>query len=84
MPDTTWFTALTEDDTDPATPMFWETVHWLAKQGLDLSPPAIDLPEPSLGVMILDLQREVAIKTPTMMMETIGDGAGQAEQAVDS
>jgi hypothetical protein len=71
MGDKTWFSALTEDDTDPSTPLFWETVHWLAKQGLDLSPPKVELGPASLGVQVLELQRQVAIKTPTMAMEII-------------
>lgn len=66
-----WFAQLTEDSTDPSTPLFWETVHWLAKQGADLSPPPVELPAPSLGVQILELKREVALKTPTMMMAVI-------------
>lgn len=71
MPEFNWFADLTEDDTDPSTPLFWETVHWLAKQGTDLSPPDLELPEAPIGVKILELQREVAIKTPTMALQII-------------
>lgn len=66
-----WFAELTEDDTDPSTPLFWETVHFFAKKGEHLEAPNIELSEPSLGVKILELQREVAIKTPTMAMPVL-------------
>lgn len=66
-----WFAQLTEDDTDPSTPLFWETVHFFAKRGEHLSPPDLELPEPSIGVKVLELTREVALKTPTQMMPTL-------------
>lgn len=63
---------LTQDSSDPSTPIFWETVHWLATQGADLALPAgVQLPEPSLGVQIAELQRSVAIKTPTQLLQVI-------------
>lgn len=66
-----WHRQLLEDDTDPSTPLFWETVHWLATQGADISPPALELPDAPIGVQILELQREVAIKTPTQLMPVV-------------
>lgn len=66
-------TMMTEDNTDPHTPVFWEAVHALAKRGVDISPPVVGLPDPSIGVQIQELKRQVALKTPTMMMPVIGD-----------
>lgn len=66
-----WFTPLTEDDTDPHTPLFWETVHWLATQGADMTAPDLQLPPASLGVQVLELRREVALKTETQLMPVI-------------
>lgn len=61
------------DAMDPSTPVFHETQAWLAKQGQTLANPAA-LPEPSIGVQIMDLQRAVAIKTPTQLMAVISSG----------
>lgn len=60
------------DATDPHTPIFWETVHWLATQGRDISEPDMSLPEPSIGVMVAELSREVALRTPTQLMPVVG------------
>lgn len=70
MPDN-WFAQLVEDPTDPATPMFWETLAWASRQGMDLKAPDVGLPDPTLGVQVLELQRQVALKTPTMAMEIL-------------
>lgn len=59
------------DELDPHGPIFWETVHWLATQGVNLSPPDLDLPAPSLGVQVLELTRKVALKTVTQLMPVI-------------
>ena len=70
MPDH-WFAQLIEDPTDPSTPLFWETMGWASRQGMDMKAPEVTLPEPSLGVQVLELQRQVALKTPTMAMEIL-------------
>jgi hypothetical protein len=63
-----------QDQTDPSTPLFWETVYWLAKQGMSLEVPReVMLPDPGIGVQVLELQRAVALKTPTMAMEIIAE-----------
>lgn len=67
MPDQ-WFFQLFEDQDDPHTPLFWETMNWASRQGLDLLTPQVDLPEPSIGVQVQELKRQVALKTPTMAM----------------
>lgn len=62
---------------DPSTPIFWETVHHFAKQGSDLNVPRqVELPPASIGVQVLELQRAVALKTPTMAMEVISVDQG--------
>lgn len=66
-----WFTQLVEDDTDPHTPLFWETLRFASRQGWDLMAPPVELGPASLGVQVLELQREVAIKTPTMALQII-------------
>lgn len=66
-----WFAQMFEDDTDPSTPLFHETVAWLKARKVDLSPPDLELPEPSIGVKILELKREVALKTDTVLMPVI-------------
>lgn len=66
-----WFAELVEDDSDPNTPAFWETLAWASRQGMDLKAPEVTLPDPSLGVLALELQRQVALKTPTMAMPVL-------------
>lgn len=67
-----WFVQLVEEDpTDPHCPMFWETLGYASRQGWDLKAPDVTLPEPSIGVQVAELQRAVAIKTPTMAMEIL-------------
>ena len=66
-----WFFELFEDQDDPHTPLFWETMGWASRQGMDLKAPETTLPEPSLGVQVLELKRAVALKTPTMAMEIL-------------
>lgn len=66
-----WFAELTEDPTDPSTPLFWETLTWASRQGMDMMAPQVTLPEPTLGVLALELQRQVALKTPTMAMPVL-------------
>lgn len=67
MPDN-WFFQLFEDDTDPHTPLFWETMKWASRQGMDLKAPDVHLPDPSLGVQVAELKRQVALRTPTQAM----------------
>lgn len=66
-----WHRQLIEDDTDPSTPLFWETVHWLATKGAHINPPALELPPAPLGVQILELKRSVALSTPTQLMPVV-------------
>lgn len=66
-----WFDQLTEDSGDPHTPAFWETMAWASRQGMDLKPPEVTLPEPGIGVQIAELQRQVALKTDTVLMPVI-------------
>jgi hypothetical protein len=66
-----WHRQLIEDDTDPSTPLFWETVHWLATQGADIKPPSLELSPAPLGVQILELKRSVALSTPTQLMPVV-------------
>lgn len=71
VPEFDWFSQLIEDPTDPSTPLFWETMGWASRQGMDMMVPDVELPEPSIGVKVLELAREVALKTPTQMMPTL-------------
>lgn len=66
-----WFFELFEDQDDPHTPLFWETMNWASRQGMDLKAPDVYLPEPSIGVQVQELKRQVALKTPTMAMEIL-------------
>lgn len=81
-----WFFELFEDSTDPHTPAFHETVAWWKANKGDLTGPDVRLPEPSIGVQIMELRREVAIKTPTMLMEVItrDDSDGSSDGSVES
>lgn len=71
MPEFDWFKPLTEDSTDPSTPLFWETVYWLAKQGKDLSPPKVAKPDTNWDVKATEIKREIAILTPTQMLPVV-------------
>lgn len=70
MPDI-WFAQLTEDPTDPHTPLFWETMNFMSRMGHDMQAPDVELEPASLGVQVMELQRQVALKTPTMAMPVI-------------
>jgi hypothetical protein len=71
VPEFNWFFQLFEDQDDPHTPLFWETMNWASRQGMDLKVPDVHLSEPSIGVQVQELKRQVALKTPTQMMPTL-------------
>lgn len=57
---------------DPGTPVFWEAVHALAQLGQHLTyPRELLLPEPSIGVQVLELQRRAAIRTDTQLLPVL-------------
>ena len=62
-------TMMTEDNTDPATPAFWEAVHALAKRGIHLDPPVIA--EPEFKVPPRTIRQEIALLTPTQLMPVV-------------
>lgn len=76
MPDLNWFGSLTEDETDPSTPLFWETVHWFATQGQHLTRPDTAKPDTTWEVKAQEMSREIAIRTPTQMLPVVSDGQG--------
>lgn len=65
-------TLMTQDNTDPATPLFWETVHALAQRGVHLDPPAME--EPKFKVPPRSIKDEIALLTPTQLMPVITAG----------
>jgi hypothetical protein len=70
MPDR-WFAQLIDDCDDPSTPLFYETMAYASRQGWDLMAPEDTLGAPGIGVQVLELRRQVALKTPTMAMPVV-------------
>ena len=75
---------LVSAETDPGTPIFWQTVYALACLGVDMAEPVIaepepfGIPDPSLDEMVRNLKRSIALGTETQAMAVLPFKAREA------